>query len=310
MSGQTVSPNKELNESQKKSLFIYNIIAGVLHLVLLVVFFSVSVDYWVQGKDFKGIDTSTYVTQPVFSRREPNPDEQEDRSLKLDSFRADQVSATNEKVIPLMCCLFVLITAVFHITVATWKKKQYHDCLKSGTNPFRWIEYSITASIMFYIVLASLGMRDFNAILVAIPLCSIIMIIGLFIEEYAHGSTRKDMKRAWFLTAVAWLGFFALWSVLISSFTRSIDAVEKARNPFGELSQEMQEFRIFLWIGFMIILVFYASFGAWQTGNMLKKTSGAFFREKGYIILSFCSKVSLVILLFWGLYGRSSADNQ
>ena len=308
------SDMENLQEKQKKTLFLLNLFAGIVHSILFLVFFIVSISYWGEGREFKGIDTSTYVTQPVYSLRDSSPDEKntpnsDGTPVNLEFFRADQVSETSDKVIPLLCCLFVLITALFHFNVAFWQKTKYYECLGSGTNPFRWIEYSITASIMFYIVLASLGMRDFNAILVAIPLCSIIMILGLFIEEYAHKSSKKDRYRALGLTAVAWLGFVALWSVLVTSFTRAIDGIEKARNPSGELSSDMEEFKTFLWLGFVIILAFYVSFGVWQTGNMFK-TAGAYSREIGYISLSFCSKVLLVGLLFWGLYGRSSAESE
>src|ERR1035437_5370672 len=50
--------------------------------------------------------------------------------------------------LPWLIAIFFFLSAFFHFMIATVYNKQYNANLKLGINKARWIEYSLSASIM------------------------------------------------------------------------------------------------------------------------------------------------------------------
>lgn len=299
-----------MKKQQLNLLRKLNLTAGVLHVLLFMTFLALMASFWGDGREFKGINTASFVTQPVFERVNINDELlqvtgsiPEEPQYSIVKFEAQGIVESSQYVLPVLILGFVGITAFFHFMVASRWKKSYEDNLNQGVNPYRWTEYSITATIMLVIVVLSLGLKEFNAILAIVPLCALIMLAGGVIEEDAHGPAKRT-TRALVATVVTWLAFALLWTVPTVAFVKAINSLEDARS--SNYSDDLDDFSVFIYLGYVVITVFYASFGVWQTWNVLRpEKSSAYRREIGYVALSFTSKAFLVGLLMWGLYGRS-----
>lgn len=60
---------------------------------------------------------------------------------------------------------FLLLAAVDHGLVALPRlRARYERCLAAGVNPFRWLEYSLSASVMVVLIAMLTGVADFVAL--------------------------------------------------------------------------------------------------------------------------------------------------
>jgi hypothetical protein len=87
--------------------------------------------------------------------------------------------------------VFLLLAAIDHALVAApGVHRRYEDLLRRGRNPFRWAEYSLSATVMVLLIALVSGVTDVTA-LVGIAGANIAMILfGLRMErvnDQAHG---------------------------------------------------------------------------------------------------------------------------
>lgn len=98
---------------------------------------------------------------------------------------------------------FSLITSIFHLGLATFCYKFYNSELKQKRQPLRWIEYSITASIMMLIVLQLNSVTDLFILGSAVCLVASYNTLGAAME---YPSVKNWGVRVWFYV-ISTLGF-------------------------------------------------------------------------------------------------------
>lgn len=86
---------------------------------------------------------------------------------------------------------FYAITAFAHLWYAY--SPSYYAAVSQGHNPYRWLEYGISASIMIYLVSLLSDVRDFTALIPIIGSNIITMYCGFALEE---AILRKDFEAA------------------------------------------------------------------------------------------------------------------
>lgn len=179
---------------------------------------------------------------------------------------------------------FFFISAIAHLLVATIYNKRYNQNLKLGINKARWIEYSISASIMMVAIGMLVGIYDTSSLVMLFGLASVMNLMGLVME--VHNQTTQ--KTNWLSYLVGcWSGLIP-W--LVVAFYMWLGANEGSRAP-----------TFVYWI-FVSIFVFFSSFAI----NMVlqyKKIGpwkNYLYGERVYILLSLVAKSLLAWQVFAG----------
>lgn len=156
-----------------KRLRKLNIIVGFLHLSQAIAVLLLSKDF------FLPISGSYLVFNPTSQSLEPTTKFLFDLSL------------------PMLIAAFLFICAIAHFTIATIYNKRYNINLKKGINVARWIEYSLSASIMIVAIALLVGIYDLSSLIMLFALVMVMNLLGLVME--VHNQTTKKTN---------WLSFF------------------------------------------------------------------------------------------------------
>lgn len=186
--------------------------------------------------------------------------------------------------LPLLVALFFFLSAFFHFLIATVYNKKYNAELKVGINRMRWVEYSISASVMIVAISLLVGIYDFMSLVMIFALTSIMNLMGLMME--VHNQTTE--KTSWLSYNIGTLSGLIPWGVI--AFYLWLGANEGSKAP-----------AFVYWI-FVSIFVFFSCFAI----NMIlqyKKVGpwkDYLYGEKVYIILSLVAKSVLAWQVFAG----------
>ena len=67
--------------------------------------------------------------------------------------------------LPVLLAIFFFLSATAHLVIATIYNKTYNKDLEKGINKARWIEYSISASIMMIAISMLVGVYDLASLI-------------------------------------------------------------------------------------------------------------------------------------------------
>jgi hypothetical protein len=211
--------------------------------------------------------------------------------------------------------LFFAITALAHLLYATdfgfvFRKGSPQGPYRSavygyGWNPYRWLEYSITASLMIWVISVVAGAKEWSTALLATLITPGLMFQGLTTERALHqnaiakyseglrGKPKDDAIIVWANFLPAWLFFGLKWFIILNAYfvlDNELKAAGKAIDP--RITQ-------LVWIQF----VGFSLFGIVQTVQVygwvgpyrnFAATTYDYY-EKAYIVLSFVAKAALGI---------------
>ncbi|MGV8976602.1 MAG: heliorhodopsin HeR [Cellulomonas sp.] len=109
--------------------------------------------------------------------------------------------------------LFLGLAGLDHLLTATFARKVYERDLGRGINRFRWVEYSISATIMVIVISLYWGIVTINALIV-IAGANVAMILFGWLQERMNppGRTSTTMLPFWFGSLVGitpWLAMTA-----------------------------------------------------------------------------------------------------
>lgn len=200
---------------------------------------------------------------------------------------------------------FFAITAIAHLLYATdfFGAGYYTRAVVGfGWNPFRWLEYSITAGIMLYIISAVAGNKEETSALV-----SALLAPGLMLQAYT--SEREIQQNAvnlarvqgkpipytdpyivWGNFAPSWILYGITWYLIFSAYTKLVKDVEES----GEkLQWQVSSLVISQFILFTLFGVIHSiQVSLWAAKKI---TTSYLPYEYSYIALSFIAKVGLGI---------------
>lgn len=210
---------------------------------------------------------------------------------------------------------FFFITALAHAFYGSngFGTGSYLKNIQAGWNPYRWLEYALSASIMSVIIGLVDGTRDMMTLIVLALVTMAMMVNGYTSESLLRGrgpisSNAKDSIFG--STACAWILFAALWGTLIYSFASLVTDVSTLYN--GQTDSDGEPVRVPSWIWFIVIMQFlyFGSFGWVQASQIQKRlrndVSYSYANtEKSYIFLSYFAKLSLASGLGYGLLWRT-----
>jgi hypothetical protein len=186
--------------------------------------------------------------------------------------------------LPLLIVIFLFLSAGAHLLIATVFNKQYTAQLSRGINVGRWIEYSLSASVMIVAIALLVGIYDMMSLLMLFGLVAIMNLLGLVMEE--HNQTTK--KTNWLSYWIGCLAGVIPWVVVAFYLWLGADNGSSAPNFVYWIFVS-----IFLFFNcFAINMVLqYKKIGPWK--NYL-------YGELVYIILSLVAKSLLAWQVFAG----------
>lgn len=111
---------------------------------------------------------------------------------------------------------FSLITALFHLWIA-FNSKQYRTYVfVRGYNPYRWQEYSITASFMTFVIMQVAGVSNIITLLVVGVVGNVLLQFQGYQMDLSNPPNRT--KTTWMPTLLGWLLFCGQWALIWSYF--------------------------------------------------------------------------------------------
>lgn len=230
----------------------------------------------------------------------------------------------------LSCMAFFLVTAIAHALYA-WDgyipglsiSKDtgfYTSAVKfEGWNPYRWIEYGISASLMSAILATIQGSSDLNSVLLMTGVTCAMQFGGFTVESLMR-NTIVDMFSGLQKTTIigstlgSWILFMFLWFCnLYSFFSLIIDVRNKYKGIKDPLTGKDIKIPSFVYFIVIVQLLNYALFGFVQMFQIVKNwnaTSSSdlinFERiEKYYLMLSYAAKLGLAGGVSYGLILRT-----
>lgn len=180
---------------------------------------------------------------------------------------------------------FFFVSAIAHLLIATVYRPTYEANLKLGINRARWIEYSLSASIMMVAIALLSGVYDLSSLLMIFALDVVMNLCGLVME--AHNQTTK--KTSWLSYVVGCIAGIVPWIVFVIY-------VYGAR-VFGD-----GQIPSFVYWIYLSMFIFFSSFAV----NMFLQYRGVgkwkdyLYGERVYMILSLVAKSALAWQVFFG----------
>ena len=267
----TTSVNVPLKAA--KRLRIFNAVMGVLHLVSGGAMIALSNDFTLPVSTFAlngppGTPLSQGVTHLVF-----------------------------DVPIGIATASFLFLSALFHFIIASVGFKLYIDELSKGRNRFRWVEYSLSSTLMVLLITLVLGISDVAA-LIGIGIANVSMILFGWLMEMSnnglmHGKFgRSDRgERAWWTPF--WFGCVAgigPWAAAAVYLIVNV-GVKGGEGPPG-----------FVYGIIVSLFVFFNSFAInqWLQYKQVGRWKNYLTGERTYIVLSLVAKS----LLAWQVFAN------
>ena len=209
---------------------------------------------------------------------------------------------------------FFGVTAAAHLLYATdfFGRGWYTAALERGWNPFRWVEYGISASIMAAIIAPFSGVRDSNTVLMIAGTTAAMQGTGFLVERALSAQAQPDYTAAVGATVIGWLLLVTAWAAILRTFFQTLQDVNSLK-----LTVNGQPFQLpsWLWGIGVVQMVFFSSFGLAQLGHVRGLASAAAKgqtfsfagTEKTYLVLSLAAKATLASVLAYGLVARNGS---
>ncbi len=207
----------------------------------------------------------------------------------LDQPRMPEVLA-RLRIGPLVAA-FLFMSALAHlILVLPGVFRWYTSNLSRGMNPARWMEYSLSASLMIVLIAMLSGVFDLGALLLIFFLNASMILFGWLMEAMNQYTEKVD----WLPFYFGCLAGIVPWVVVAIYF-------------FGALADPQARVPTFVYFTLPILFVFFNIF-ALNMALQYRKVGpwrDYLFGERVYILLSLLSKSFLAWMVFGGtLRGR------
>jgi hypothetical protein len=175
--------------------------------------------------------------------------------------------------------LFLILAALDHLLVASPGVNRWYEAnLARRSNSARWIEYSVSASIMIVLIAMFTGIRDIAALLAIFAANSAMILFGLLMERQQEpGAT--DWSAFWFGSVIGAVPWIAISIYLFGGPTRP---------PTFVYVITAVEFVLFFSFAVNMVLQ-YLQIGRWRS---------YLHGEASYLALSFGAKSLLAWLIF------------
>ena len=262
---------------------VVNAIAAIFHLVQAIVLIFVVTT---QSLD-RSVPLQEQYTNWI---PESKQDKNANYTIQLDDMALDlaTVPTKSDFSIGWGVIVFFLLSGVFQCV--NWFRKEYDE---EKTNPLRFVEYSISASIMLVLIALVNGIFDQSIIILLAVSCAACQLCGLVSEQLLHlyKVHKNDTDLSNHLKVLAWVSHLIGWLLILTAYAiifRYYDISN--RNSDGQAPE-------FVTIIVISIFVLFSSFGVVQLLEMTE-TIEYDIAELVYVCLSLTAKSLLGWIIF------------
>jgi Heliorhodopsin len=182
---------------------------------------------------------------------------------------------------------FLLLSAIAHLLIASpWLYPRYVAMLLEGRNDYRWIEYSLSASLMAVLIGVLPGITDIAAVIAIFGVNAAMILFGLIQERYERpGGSLLPFWLGCIVGAVPWIA--------IGVYLAGIGTDATAPG--------------FVYAIFVSLFLFFMSFALnqWLQYRQVGRWSDYLYGERMYMILSLVAKSALA----WQVFAGTLASN-
>jgi hypothetical protein len=185
-----------------------------------------------------------------------------------------------------MVALFLLLSGIALLLMAApginnWYRKN----LLKGANYGRWIEYSITASIMIVVIAMLSGIYDLSTLILLFFMNAMMILFGWMMELHNQTTEKTNWTAFYFGCIAGAVPWVIIWIYFISA------AADPTSKMPGFVYGIMFSLFIFFNIFAVNMVLQYKKVGPWKD---------YLFGEKVYIVLSLAAKSLLAWQVFFG----------
>lgn len=234
-----------------------NLLAGLLHLFQMIAVIALSSDFTLPV-------TATYMSGPPGTTY------------------ADPVVLFNTPL-GLMVALFLCLSALAHFIVVSPKFfPRYSQGLTQQRNYFRWVEYSISSSVMIVLIAQVTGIADVTALISIFGVNASMILFGWLQEKYENPG-----NGGWLPFIFGCITGIVPWLALLF-YVFAIGGASEAKAP------------AFVYVIVLTIFLFFNSFALvqWLQYKKVGKWSDYLRGEATYITLSLVAKSALAWQIF------------
>ncbi|MGV8871738.1 MAG: heliorhodopsin HeR [Rhodococcus sp. (in: high G+C Gram-positive bacteria)] len=169
--------------------------------------------------------------------------------------------------------VFLALAAMDHFLTGVPLRRAYERNLSRGVNPFRWLEYSISATIMIALIALYAGITQVSAIITIVGANIAMILFGWLQERFNPPGQRADLTAFWF-------GCIAGATPWVAITVNLVGASEVPGFVYGI---------------FFSLFVFFMSFAAnqWLQYRQIGPWKDYAFGEFVYLVLSLAAKSAL-----------------
>ncbi len=179
---------------------------------------------------------------------------------------------------------FLALAALDHLLTSTLGRSRYERDLGAGINRFRWVEYSVSATVMVVLIGLYAGITGVSAVLGIIG-ANVAMILFGWVQEAVNPPGRASTTMLPF-----WFGCVAgatPWVIIGANLLGAEEVPGFVIGIFVSLFVFFNSFALNQWLQ-------YRGIGAWRSYA---------FGERAYLVLSLVAKSALA----WQIFGGSLA---
>jgi hypothetical protein len=255
----TVPGHPPITDDRLRRLRAYNVVMGLLHAAQTVAVLLLANDFTIPV-------TAVYQAGPPGSGRFTEP-----------------VTVWDEPLV-VGVAAFLAVSALAHLVIAGPAFRAYSRGLRDGHNSFRWVEYSISASIMIVLIAQLTGITDLAALSAIFAVNACMILFGWLQERYEFPGSGRWLPFVFgsMAGAVPWI--LVLWYALGPGADR----------PEGPPA--------FVWAIIASLFVFFNSFGVNQALQYARVGPWRDYLvgEWVYVLLSLTAKSALAWQVFGG----------
>ena len=176
--------------------------------------------------------------------------------------------------------VFLALAAADHLITATFARSTYENDLRGGINRFRWVEYSVSATLMVILIGFYSGITNISTV-IAIAGANVAMILFGWVQERFNppGRATTTMLPFWFGTIVG----LAPWIVI------AVQIIGADTVPTFVYGIIVVQFLLFFSFGL----------NQWLQYRGIGKWTDYVYGEKVYLVLSLVAKSLLAWQIFF-----------
>jgi hypothetical protein len=181
--------------------------------------------------------------------------------------------------------VFLLLSALAHISLSTFGYGWYVAKLKSGMNPARFYEYALSSSLMIVLIGMLVGVSDLGALVLMFGINAMMNLFGIMMELHNQNTKGTD----WTAFIYGCVAGIVPWIVIFMYFYGSLGSSDA--KPPAFVYAIVPTIFVFFNIFAVNMVLQYKKVGRWKD---------YLFGERMYIVLSLLAKTALAWQIFIG----------